>query len=120
MTELPDQLDHFNDHDKIANFSRIGESLYPSGYNLQINKNRAVFYKLENCKKFDIPTVTEAIVIDDDHHVKLLFSGSPIPLPPWFAKGKDCRLTKKFHLENFPPYIKSFSDNRATKIMDEL
>ena len=79
-----------------------------------------MFYKLENCKTFDIPTVTEAIVIDNDLHVKLFFSGSPIPLPPLFVKGKDCRLTKKSYLENFPPYIRSFSDNRATNIMDEL
>ena len=110
---LPDQLDDFNDHDKISDFSSIGESLCPSGYKLQIDKNRAVFYKLENCKAFDIPSVTEPIVIDDDLHVKLFFSGSSIPLPPWFVKGKDCRLTKKSYLENFPPYIRSFSDNRA-------
>ena len=89
-TVLPDQLDDFNDHDKILHFSSIDESLCPSGYKLQIDKSRAVFYKLENCKTFDIPTVTEAIVIDDDLHVKLFFSGSPIPLPPWFVKGKDC------------------------------
>ena len=81
---LPDQLDDFNDHDKISDFSSIDESLCPSGYGyeLQIDKSRAVFYKLENCKTFNIPTVTEAIVIDDDLHVKLFFSGSPIPLPP--------------------------------------
>ena len=87
---------------------------------MQIDKSRAVFYKLKTCKTFDIPTVTEPIVIDDDLHVKLFFSGSPIPLPPSFVKGKDCRLTKKSYLENFPPYIRSFSDNRATNIMDEL
>ena len=81
VTALPDQLDDFNDHDKISDFSSIDESLCPSGYKLQIDKSRAVFYKLENCKTFDIPTITEAIVIDDDLHVKLFFSGFPIPLP---------------------------------------
>ena len=50
LTALPDQLDDFNDHDKISDFSSIGESLCPSGYKLQIDKSRAVFYKLENCK----------------------------------------------------------------------
>ena len=120
VTALPDQLDDFNDHDKISDFSSIDESLCPSGYKLQIDKSKAVFYKLKKYKTFDIPTITEAIVIDDDLHVKLFFSGSPIPLPPWFVKGKDCRLTKKSYLENFPPYIRSFSDNKATNIMDEL
>ena len=79
-----------------------------------------MLYKLEKCKTFDIPIVSEAIVIDNDLLVKLFFHGSPILLPLWFVKGKDCRLTKKSYLENFPPYIKSFSDNRATNIMDEL
>ena len=78
-----------------------------------------MFYKLENCKTFDIPTVTEPIVIDNDLIVKLFFSGSSIPLPSWFVQGKDCRLTKKSYLENFPSYIRSFSDNRATNNMDE-
>ena len=111
VTALPDQLDDFNDHDKISDFSSIGKSLCPSSYKLQIDKGRAVFYKLENCKIFDIPTAAEAIVIDDDFRVKLFFSGSPILLPPWFVQGKDCRLTKNFFLKNFPPNIRSFSDN---------
>ena len=79
-----------------------------------------MFYKLENCKTFDISTVTNPIVIDNDLHVKLFFSGSPISLPPWFVEGKDCRLTEKFYLENILPYIKGFSDNRATNITNEL
>ena len=119
VTALPDQFDDFNDHDKILDFPSIGESLCPSGYKLQIDKSKAVFCKLESCKTFDIPTVTEAIAIDNDFHVKLFFSGSPVLLPPWFVKEKDCRLTKKSYLENFPLYIKSFSDNKATNIMDE-
>ena len=120
VSAVPDQLDDFNDHDKISDFSSIGESLCPSGYKLQIDKSITVFYKLKNCKTFDISTVSEAIVIDDDLPVKLFFSGSPIPFPPWFVKGKDCRLTKKSYLENFPPYTRSFSNNRATNIMNKL
>ena len=120
VTALPDQLDDLNDHDKISDFSSIGESLCPSSYKLQIDKSSAGFYRLENCRAFDIPTITKAIVIDDDLHANLFFSGSPIPLPPWFVKRKDSRLTKKSYLENFPPYVRSFSDNRATNIMDEL
>ena len=79
-----------------------------------------MFYKLENCKIFVIPAVTEAIVIDDDLRVKLFFSGSPILLPLWFVQGKDCRLTKKSYLENFPSHNRKFLYNRATNIMDEL
>ena len=35
---LPDQLDDFNDHDKILDFFSFGESLCPSGCKLQIDK----------------------------------------------------------------------------------
>ena len=42
VTALPDQLDDFNDHDKISDFSSIDESLCPSGYKFQI-ESRAVF-----------------------------------------------------------------------------
>ena len=120
VTALPDQLDKFNDHDKILDFSSIGESLCPNGYKLQAEKSREVFYKLENCKTFDIPTVTETIVIDNDLYVEHFFSVFLILLSPWFVKGKDWPLTKKTYQENFPPYNRSFSDNRATNIMDEL
>ena len=120
VTALSDQFDDSNDHDKILDFSSICESLCTSGYKLQFDKSRAVLCKLEYCKRFDLPTVTKAIVIDNDLHVKLFFSGFSIPLPPWFVKGKDCRLTKKSYLENFLLYIRSFSDSIATNIMDEL
>ena len=76
VTALPDQLDGFNDYDKILDFSSIGESLYPSGYKLQIDTNKAVFYKLENCKTFDFPTVPESILIDNDLHARLFFLAS--------------------------------------------
>ena len=82
VTTLSDQLDDFNGHDKISDFSSIGKSLCSSGYKLQNDRSREVFYKLENYKTFDIPTVTEAIVIDNDLHVKLFYSSSPILLPP--------------------------------------
>ena len=72
VTALPNQLDDFNDHDKILDFPSIGKSLCPCGYKLQSDKSRAVFYKLENCETINIPTVTEAIVIDNDLHVSML------------------------------------------------
>ena len=112
VTALPDQLDDFNDHDKISDFSSIGKSLCPSGYKLQIDKSIAVFCKLENCKTFDIPTVTEAIVIDNDLHVKLLFSGSPVLLPIWFVKGKNCRLTKSLIWKTFHCISKVFQKTK--------
>ena len=73
VTALPHQLDDFNDNDKILDFSSISESLCPSDCKLQIDKSRVVFYTQKNRKTFDIPIVTEAIIINNDLHVKLFF-----------------------------------------------
>ena len=73
MIVLPDQLNDFNDYDKISDFSSIGESLYPNGCKLQIDKSRAVFYKLESCKTFHVLAVTKAIVVDDNLQLSFSF-----------------------------------------------
>ena len=86
----------------------------------KLMKPKQFFNKLEQCEVLDIPKITEVIAIDNDLHVKLFLSGSPVPLPVWFTKGKDCRLTKKSYLENFPPYLRSFSEDSHNNIMDEL
>ena len=54
-----------------------------------------------------LPEVTECIRIDKELHVKLFFKGSPVPLPEWFQHGRDCRLTHKSMLENFPASLLS-------------
>ena len=47
-------------------------------------------------------------------HVSLYSQRSPIPLPPWLRQGNDkCILLKKSVIENFPPYIKNFRQDKA-------
>ena len=96
IATIPDQIEELKNLDKIVDFLSFDESLCPNGYKLQADITKAVFYKLEQCKTFDIPAVTEVVAVDNDLHVKLLLSGSPFPLSHWFSKGIDCRLTKKF------------------------
>ena len=43
VTALPDQLDDFNDHDKILDSPNIAESLCPSGYNCKLIKVEQCF-----------------------------------------------------------------------------
>jgi len=123
-TALQDELATFKDQDKIDNFFSLNEALCPENYIFQINNQKAVFYKIETSSGYDIPTVTEAIVVDPAMHVKLFFKGVPVPLPHWFTNSCGCKLTKKSMLENFPAYIRSFSENKADEksydIMDEL
>ena len=56
-------------------------------------------------KCYLLPEVTEFIHIEKELHVKLFLKDSPVPLPPWFQHGWDCRLTHKSLLENFPAYL---------------
>ena len=56
-------------------------------------------------KCYLLPEVTEFIHIEKELHVKLFLKDSPVPLPPWFQHGWDCRLTHKSMLENFPAYL---------------
>ena len=53
-----------------------------------------------------IPTVTESIQIDINHHVQLYFKGCPLLLPPWFRHGTNCKLASLSQLENFLAYIR--------------
>ena len=121
-TTIPDQFDEFKDQDKIKDFASINESLCLENYSLHMNGNKAVFYKIETSENFGIPFVSEVIAVDQELHVKLFSSGSPIPLPHCFTSGGDCRLTKKSILANFPSYIRNFSESRtsSTSIIDEL
>ena len=95
MTALSDQLDDFNDHEKILDFPSIGESLCPSDYKLQFDKSRVVFYKPENCKTFGIPIVTKAIAIDNNLHVKVFLFWLPYTPPSMVCKGKGLSTEKK-------------------------
>ena len=57
--------------------------------------------------------------VDRDLHVKLFYKGSPLPLLQWFRHGKDCRLTRKSMMQNFPNYIKLVGE-QTFNILEEL
>jgi hypothetical protein len=75
---------------------------------LELHDGKAVIlYKMEYSVP-NVPEVTETIVIDEKLHVKLYKKSIPIPLPEWFRKGGDCRVTCRSVLENFPSYIRNY------------
>ena len=63
--------------------------------------------------------VTDCVWVDRGLHVKLFYKGLPLPLPQWFCHGRDCRLTRKTMMQNFPNYIKSEGGQMFT-ILEEL
>ena len=69
--ELPDEFEEFRKKDEIKSFSQINESFGPPGFQLLLQQDKAVFYKLENCPKNEVPMVTETIIVTDSLTVKL-------------------------------------------------
>ena len=51
--------------------------------------------------------MTGCIRIDSELHVQLFFKGAPVPLPQLFRHERDCRLSRKSMLENFPANLQS-------------
>ena len=82
-------------------------------------EDHIAFYKMEKTTA-SIPVVTESIRIDAKLHVQLYFKGCPLPLPPWFREGRNCKLTSLTQLENFPSeqrhnsYLTQFPKNYNT------
>ena len=118
--EFSDQISEFKQKDETEYFSQINEAFCPPGYQLKLQKNKAIFYKTENCPVNDIPLVTETIVVTDALNVKLFWKAIPVPLPEWFRKGSNCRLKSKSMLDNFPSYLRSIAEQEPNKLQDEL
>ena len=65
------------------------------------------------------PEVTGCIQVDSELHVNFFYEGCSVPLPQWFRKGQNCRLSRKSMLENFPVYLESNIEN-ISPIFDKL
>ena len=79
----------FDKSDEIKTFSEITNKLCPFEYKLDLNEQKATFYKTEHHATYSIPQITETITVDKFFHVKLFLNSSPVPLPEWFRKGSD-------------------------------
>ena len=104
--------------DLIKKLSEINENLARPGYSFQQTDDHVKFFKLVDNEML-LPEVTECIRIDKELHVKLSFKGSLVPLPQWFRHGRDCCLTHKNMLENFPAYLMSQTEKFGS-IFEEL
>lgn len=101
--------------DIINNLSDITNEICPEGYEFKRSGDKVIFFKLSD-EIGGIPIVSEAISIDEKLHVKLFLLGSPIPLPLWFRNGKTkCMATRKSVIQNFPPYIRHFAEQKTNK-----
>ena len=116
-----DELEKFRARDKIEHFNQINESLLKDledGYSFKGADDHALFYKFE-LNDSGVPEITNCIRVDDDLRVKLFFKGSPIPLPTWFRKGRDTKLTSRSMFQNFSSYIAKETESQSD-ILEEL
>ena len=113
-----EQYETFFANDLIKEFNDINEDLSPLGYSFKQHDDHVIFYKLVD-NEMSVPEVTECIRVDKELHVKLFYKGLPLPLPQWFRHGRNCRLTRKSMLENFPAYLQSQTEKFYT-VFEEL
>ena len=115
-----DELKSFLSFDRIKCFEDIDESCTPEGFCFKRGENYVVFYEMV-CKDelAGVPTVSAAIRVDSDVHVKLFSEGNPVPHPQWFRKNNnvDCKLASKGSLINFVNHIHS---SAKISLLDEL
>ena len=108
-----DQFKLFEEQDKIKSFDAINSTLAPPEYTFQKHNNIVVFYRLETV--LNVAEVPDCVRVDRDHNVKLFYKGSPLPLPQWFHRRRDCDLSKKSMMQNFLNYIRGRADVKYSR-----
>ena len=80
--------------------------------------DHAVFYHCET-NVLNVPEVTDCVRADRDLHIKLFTRVHPYLCHSGLRHGKDCRLTRKSMMQNFPNYIK-LEGKQTFIILEEL
>ena len=96
---IPDEKEVFDKNNEIKTFSELTDKLCPFEYKLDLDEEKARFYKTEYHATYNIPQITETVTVGKFFHVKLFLNSSPVLLPEWFRKGSDCRLKRKSMLQ---------------------
>ena len=116
----PDQLPDFNDADLIRSITDLDAVKHcPPGYKGMESDSGKVFFKTEQ-DGTGFPSISAAIRVDKDLHVKLQYHGNPVPLPKWFTIGQHAKLTRLSMLENFPAYLTNQAESHPPSILEEL
>ena len=114
-----DQLADFKKENLIGNIVDFKDKHIPIGFTVCRNDESIVFHKMQ----FDdmgFPKVSMAVRVDSELHVKLQLNGNPVPLPEFFRKGSDCRLTCATVLDEIVNYLTNLSENDKFPFLDEL
>ena len=96
------------------------EKHIPAGFSCRKTSDYILFYRIEFNEATGFPRICESIKVDSELHVQLQYNGDPVPLPPWFIKGRNAKLTRVSMLENLPAYIRNVATETPFTILDEL
>lgn len=114
-----DELPNFLSADIIMSFEDLEETKCCStGFSLKKNEKYVWIFRIDFETNFSL--LKECIRIDNNLHVQLQYYGNPIPLPHWFVKGHNAKLTRYSMLENFPSYIQNIVAEPPNSILKEL
>ena len=80
--------------------------------NLRKTDDCVLYYNLQFDENLNIR-------VDKELHVQLQFSGNPLLLPYWFARGTNATLCRFGMLINLPPYIRNFSGQNPYSLIEK-
>lgn len=116
-----DELEKFKKMDRIEKLDDINECMVKylgNGFILEKHDTFVIIYKLERNPSM-VPEVTHCIKIDEELRVKLFYKSIPVPLPIWFRKGRNTKLTSKGMLQNFISYMNQEAESHMG-VLEEL
>ena len=117
----PDQLEKFRKENAVRHLSDIKNKHVPHGYEFKSGENFALFQKFEFDESGVIPLrISGSIYIDRELHVKLHANGCPVPLPDFFSKGSDCKLSCGTTVQELANYLNSQCELLPFPFIDEL
>lgn len=116
-----DELKQFKEMDAVRSLDDIDQDCVKSigeEYSFMKKEGYVVIYKLETSSSV-VPEITYSIRVSEGLCVQLFYKNAPVPLPTWFWKGRNARLTSKAMILNLISYLKQKSEEHHS-ILEEI
>ena len=115
-----DEMQDFKENGTIFSFEELNEKHSPPGFQFRKTDDCVLYYNLQFDEKTSFPNGFECIMVDKEVHVQLQFSGNPLPLPYWFVRGTNAKLSRFGMRINLAPYIRNVSEQNPYPLIEEL
>ena len=95
------------------------QSILP-GFQIKKNNDSIVCFRIILDIDTKFPAIYETVEINQELHILLQYNGKHVPLPKFFVRSQNAKLTRYSMLENFPNVIKNAGDEHLYCILEEL